>query len=177
MKYSSAEIWLDYLEGKSSDSYWIYRLMEESYDDFESYVDILDRVLQNIPEKPVRLPVFAQQMTGNPHAFDRNQNLGRLLIHVLTVREDRYDHEKVVIPTTSEGINELLLTYNILRDDIANYVTVANLMADTDSPKKEFWRIACDTRVVQNVPIRELIHLDSLYPSNCLLYTSPSPRD
>lgn len=166
MNYSSAEIWLDYLEGKSSDSYWIYRLMEESYDDFESYVDILDRVLQNIPEKPVRLPVFAQQMTGNPHAFDRNQNLGRLLIHVLTVREARYDHEKVVMPTTSEGINELLLTYNILRDDIANYVTVANLMADTDSPKKEFWKIACDTRVVQNVPIRELIHLDSLYPSN-----------
>ncbi|MCD8506434.1 MAG: TIGR02679 domain-containing protein [Alkalibacterium thalassium] len=94
MNYSSAEIWLDYLEGKSSDSYWIYRLMEESYDDFESYVDILDRVLQNIPENPIRLPAFAQQMTGNPHAFDRNQNLGRLLIHVLTVREARYDHKK-----------------------------------------------------------------------------------
>lgn len=165
-RYPFAEIWIVYLEGKSSDSYWIYRLMEESYDQFESYVEIINNVLENIPKTPVRLPVYAQQMTGNPHAFDRNQNLGRLLIHVLTVREARYNHEKVVMPITSEGINELLLTYNILRDDITNFVTVANLMADTDDFRKDFWKIACDTHTVQNVPIRELLHIDSLFPSN-----------
>lgn len=164
--YPFAEGWLDYLEKKSQDSYWIYRLMEESFDQFESYVRTINRILENIPELPVRLPVYAQQMTGNPHTFDRNQNLGRLLMHVLTVRDAGYDPEKVSLPTTSEGINELLLKYNILRDDITNFVTVANLMADTDDRRKELWEITCETHMVQNVPIRELLHIDSLYPFN-----------
>lgn len=166
LTYEFAAVWLDYLEWKSPDSYFIYRLMEESHEKFETYVSSLDCILENLPGKPVRLPVFAQQITGNPHAFDRNQNLGRLLLHLLAVKRASYDPKKVAMPTTSEDINELLLTYNILRDDITNFITIANLMAETDGPRKIFWEAACETHTVQNLPIRELMHIQSLCPFN-----------
>lgn len=166
LKYEFAAVWLDYLEWKSPDSYWIYRLMEESHEKFETYVSSMDCVLKNLPHNPVRLPVFAQRITGNPHAFDRNQNLGRLLLHLLAVKCVSYDPKKFSMPSTSEDINELLLSFNILRDDITNFVTVANLMAETDDSRKIFWDAACKTHTVLNVPIRELLNIESLFPFN-----------
>lgn len=166
IRYEDISVWIDYLEEKTADTYWIYRMMDQSNGQFESYVKLLERARQNLPDVPVRLPVFAQLMTGNPHAFDRNQNLGRLFIHFLTVKKANYLPENVVMPTSSEDINELLLGFNILRDDITNFITVANLQADTGGNKEKLWKVACETHSVQNVPIRELLHVEKLYPAN-----------
>lgn len=158
--------WLNYLEVKSSDTYWIHRLMDTSYETFKDYAALLNRSIDSLPETPVRLPVFAQEITGQPHAFDRNKELGRLLIHLLAYKQSLLLKESLQVPSTSEDITELLLTYNILRDDITNYVTMANILAETTSDKGKVWKVACETHSVLNVPIRELLDVKSLYPNN-----------
>ncbi|WP_368646229.1 TIGR02679 family protein [Alkalibacterium putridalgicola] len=158
--------WLNYLEVKSSDTYWIHRLMDTSYETFKAYTASLNRSIESLPDTPIRLPVFAQKITGQPHAFDRNKELGRLLIHLLAYKQSLPLKEPLQVPSTSEDITELLLTYNILRDDITNYVTMANILAETTSDKEKVWKVACATHSVLNVPIRELLDVQALYPNN-----------
>ncbi|WP_161879239.1 TIGR02679 family protein [Alkalibacterium sp. MB6] len=159
--YTSINEWVDYIDSKPINSYWIHRLIDESFERFENYAKLLNKSIESLPEKPVRLPVLAQQMTSNPHAFDRNEMLGRLLIHLLAFKLG----EEQNVPNTSEEISELLFSYNILRDDITNFVTVANLLARTDSPKDDLWHAASKTNSVLNIPIRELLYVRSLYPN------------
>lgn len=166
--YPFIEEWLRYIEKKPSDTYWIHRLMENSFEKFKSYVEILNRVMESLPEDPIRLPVYAQQLTGQPHALDRNKGLGKLTIHLMAVMRALSDDEAVYIPSTSEDITELLLGYNILRDDITNYVTLANILAETHNDKDKLWKIASETHSVLNVPIRELLDVKELYPSGGL---------
>ncbi|UFU00260.1 TIGR02679 family protein [Radiobacillus kanasensis] len=155
--------WIDYLKNKTRDTYWIYRLMEESPESFKDKVYHLDSAFNLLPASLERLPMFSQRITRNPHAFDLNRNLGKLLIHLLSV--DHYHSDSIVIPTDSEGVNELLLTYGILRDDITNYVTCANLLAETEDGSHLMWEAAASTHSVLNAPLRELVDLTRIYPS------------
>lgn len=157
--YPSIVDWLSYIERKPADAHWIHRIVSDSFDQFEYYVKRLNKTIDSLPDKPVRLPIFAQQMTSNPHAFDRNEILGRLLIHLLMFKSG----EEGAVPNTSEEITELLFSYNILRDDITNYVTVANILASTESTKDKMWQAAVDSHSVLNVPIRELLFASTLY--------------
>ncbi|SFC09426.1 TIGR02679 family protein [Alkalibacterium subtropicum] len=158
--------WLNYIKAKSQDTYWIHRTMDASRETFKENASILSRSMKALPESPVRLPVFAQKLTGQPHAFDRNTELGRLLVHLLAFKQSLLAKESLQIPSTSEDITELLLTFNILRDDITNYVTMANILANTPNGKEKVWEMACETHTVLNLPIRELLDVTALYPKD-----------
>ncbi|WP_163971841.1 TIGR02679 domain-containing protein [Oceanobacillus halotolerans] len=155
--------WIDHLRKKTPDTYWVYRLMDESYESFSQMLHHLEVALRHLPTQFERLPIFSQRITRNPHAFDLNTNLGKLLIHVLAVEHDQDDFS--VVPADSEGINDLLLKYRILRDDITNYVTCANLIADTEEGLHPMWEAAATTHSVLNIPLRELIALARVYPA------------
>lgn len=157
--------WINYLRKKTPDTYWIYRLLEESGDTFMRCVQQLESAFSQLPDSFERLPMFSQRITKNPHAFDLNTNTGRMLIHLLAV--DYYEHDdSIVLPTDSKSINDLLLTYRILRDDITNYVTCVNLLAETNDGPHQMWEAAAATHSVMNMPLRELIALTSVYPAN-----------
>lgn len=164
-KYTYVNEWLSYIELNHADSYWIHQLITSSHEKFEQCVAILNQVVKNLPGNPIRLPVFAQQMTKNPHSFDQNQDLGKLLLHLFTVTKALSMNESVKIPNTSEEKTELLFEFNVLRDDITNYVSVANILAETSDNKNQVWEVASKTNTVLNVPLRELIQVESLYPT------------
>jgi uncharacterized protein (TIGR02679 family) len=156
--------WLDYVREKSPDTYWIYRLMETSKQQFTVQVEQLGKAISKLPDQYERLPMFSQRITGDPHAFDQNTSLGRLLIHVLAVIS-AWD-KAVSVPADSEGINDLLLQHRLLRDDITNYVTCANLLGETEAGIHPMWKAASRSHSVMNVPIRELMKLKKAYPAN-----------
>lgn len=156
--------WIHHVKNKTPDTYWIYRLMDESRETFMVLVHHLEHAFTRLPARYERLPMFSQRMTRNPHAFDLNTNLGRLLIQLLAVDHSR--QEPVVVPTDSEGINDLLLTYNILRDDITNYVTIANMLGETRDGLHPMWIAAAKTNSVMNIPLRELLPLTRIYPTH-----------
>ncbi|WP_407271611.1 TIGR02679 family protein [Radiobacillus sp. PE A8.2] len=162
--FPALSFWFSHLLAKTADSYWIYRLVEDSDQTFIQMTEQLHKAISQLPDRLERLPMFSQRITRNPHAFDRNTNLGKLWIHVLAV--DRGFDEKLIVPADSEGMNELLLHYWILRDDITNFVTCANLLAESANEADPLWVAAAKKQSVMNVPLRELVKLDRIYPSN-----------
>ncbi|MGM8216462.1 TIGR02679 family protein [Bacillaceae bacterium W0354] len=158
----SLSFWFNYLYEKTPDTHWIYRKIEENPDTFSRDMNTIGMAFKQLPIEFERLPVFSQKITRNPHAFDLNTNLGKLFIHVLSVHHA--NGRKISIPSESESINDLLLHYKIMRDDITNYVTSVNLVAETKQGIHPMWAAAATSNSVMNIPLRELISLFRIYP-------------
>ncbi|MBB5325154.1 uncharacterized protein (TIGR02679 family) [Anoxybacillus tepidamans] len=108
----------------------------------------------------VRLPVFAQKVANDPHAFDLHTLTGKLLLSALQFyAEEEYDLSSV------EDVNELLQSYRLLREDVLNFVTCAGIMAETESGRHLVWAAACETNTALNIPLREVMPLTRAYPS------------
>ena len=116
-----------------------------------------------------RLPVFAHEVTGDPHGFDPDRAQGRFLINALQFIRRLQDEGYPVHPSPpAEEINELLGYFGIIRDDLLNFITCAGILAfdETGSPFG-VWQSAWREGAVLNVPLRELIKTDTLAPATC----------
>jgi len=79
----------------------------------------------------IRIPVFASQITSNPHGLDKNTLCGRLFILLLCyINEAKY-------PSNSEEIAELYYNNHLLVDDISSMVLCKNITGYTKQDKKE----------------------------------------
>ncbi|SFK10663.1 TIGR02679 family protein [Marinilactibacillus piezotolerans] len=166
--FPNLSYWLQYIQSQPKENRWLHQLIDQDKSEFSDLIRRLNQLVENLPKKPIRLPVFAQQQLGNPHALDRNQWLSRLFLHKLSFDMANIEESPVIeVPNSSEEYSELLLTFNLLRDDITNDITLVNILADTKVENKQaVWRAASQTHTVMNVPIRELLAVESLYPSN-----------
>jgi uncharacterized protein (TIGR02679 family) len=118
-----------------------------------------------LPEsgKYERLPLFSQRITGNPHSFDRNQLLGKMLLHLLAWSQEGISADGQP-ETQTEQINELLLAYGLLRDDLWSFVTCRGFCASQNQKEHPVWKAAAECGTVMNVPVRELMLLDKISP-------------
>lgn len=164
-QYPRLASWITYLLEQKREGRWILQIAEKDPTHFESLLESLNRAILYLPQRAERLPMFSQRMTGDPHAFDIQTDLGRMLIHVLTIyRAETTGESEIEIPTSTEGVNQVLEYYQIYRDDLLNFVTCANLVAQTDEGDHPVWVAAAKQKTVQIVPLRELIPLDSTRP-------------
>src|SRR5699024_11295764 len=62
-------------------------------------------------------------------------------------------------------INTVLENSLIYRDDLLNFVTCANLIAETKEGIHPVWKAASRERTVQIVPLREIVPCTAVYPS------------
>ncbi|WP_070121705.1 TIGR02679 family protein [Bacillus marinisedimentorum] len=161
-EFLNLSFWFRHLQSRSPDTYWINRLLDEER--FADYCRTLSRAMAKLPADYERLPVFSQRIAGNPHAFDLSTELGKLWIHVLHVK--RGAENMSAPPADTESINDLLMDFNLLRDDITNYVTCANITAETEKGEHPMWKAASETASVMNVPMRELLKVRKVYPQN-----------
>lgn len=159
LMYPSLTFWFTYLQQRTADTHWINRMLET--DDFHLFCAQLVKALDGLPLDYERLPMFGQRILSNPHAFDRTTDLGRLWIHVLHIKRGQGGPP----PSDTERVNELLLEFKLLRDDITNFVTCANLVAEKDGNRHPMWRGAMETHSVLNVPMRELLRVNRVKPS------------
>lgn len=159
--FPSLQFWFTHTKERSANTHWIYRLLEQP--SFKSTVATLARAIERLPHDYERLPMFSQRVTGNPHSFDLSTELGKLWIYILHVKREG-GHTSP--PNDTESVNELLQEYKLLRDDITNYVTVANILAETKHQIHPMWQAAADTSSVMNVPLRELLAIKNAYPKN-----------
>ncbi|AXF55623.1 DUF2399 domain-containing protein [Salicibibacter kimchii] len=156
---------MDYVRERHPDTYWIYRLLES--EQLTAMMPVLHEAVRALPDQPLRLPVFSQQISGDPHAFDLHHDLGKLFIHLLQVKRSGQG----VATGGSEDITALLESFYILRDDITNDVTVANLLAENEvGSVHPLWQAAARHHAVLNMPLRELQHVSAVRParSNCV---------
>lgn len=165
-RFPQLNFWFAFLKEHPQEGRWIVRFAEENKEKFAKYVAILSKAVQSLPEKAQRLPFFSHQITGQPHSFDVNRDLGKMFLHVLsTLRfvQGKYDH--FFVPTDTETINELLIYYKLYRDDLLNFVTIANLYGETEFGKDKVWKAAVKQQSVQIVPLREMMRQVRVYPA------------
>ncbi|TCS84479.1 TIGR02679 family protein [Tepidibacillus fermentans] len=173
-----AQGWIKHIQEKGSGVRGVHLAYDKDPDRLKQQ---LSNVLQAISKLPllshgdfirekeyVRLPVFAYQITKNPHGFDLDSDQGRLLISALqwvrTVVDQGYE---IVNSLTIEDVNDLLQYFGIIRDDILNFVTCTGIIGyDKDGKPSPFWLEAYKEQIVLNVPLRELVKLYSFLPGS-----------
>lgn len=128
--------------------------------EFAAIEKVYCALVQLFAQKKVRLSVFANKVTGNPHAFDHDPRFLAALQMIHSYLED----EPYRSVSTAEEVNELLFDFGILKDDIANYTTCTGLVAERDGEPLKSWLYACHESSVQNVPLRELNTIGHVYP-------------
>lgn len=116
--------------------------------------------LQCLPTEYTRLPVFAYEQTGNPHAFDENTLAGVLLLQML--QELSKSVEITGDLAAVEEKNQLLNEFYLLRDDIMNYVAVQGLIAEKNGKVNQMWHQACLERCSWNIPLKEILRMDAI---------------
>lgn len=119
--------WFSWMWKEKSAGYQI--LVQQYNQDSESLQELLCHLFSAVEQLPVfsqktsRLPVFAAQITGNPHYFDDGSTAGRLLLYFI---QYYFDAEEVEGSWT-EKRSGLFYRAGILKDDLSNYVLTYGL--------------------------------------------------
>lgn len=77
--------------------------------------------INNLPRKKTRIPVFAINITGNPHEFDRNTLSGKIFIMLMCYIKN------IRVPKSTENLAEVYYNNNLLIDDVSNMVLCKNV--------------------------------------------------
>lgn len=111
----------------------------------DTFLEISDLKKTN---KYKRLPILATQMIGNPHGFDTDKQLGKMLIFGLChLSNQNY-------PESAEDLSELYFDNMLLRDDISSSVTCCGLKL----------RNISESGIVVSIPLRTIVRSDHIHP-------------
>lgn len=142
---------------KNQLQYWL----DKTAGNEQIFIDV-KKALDYLPDSYTRIPVFAYQMTGDPHRFDDNRPTGQLLLQMLMVRAK----DTIVLENLSqtEQKNEIYAQFYLLRDDIMNFVALNGLIAYRDGKADLMWQAACQSRHAWNAPLKELLSVEKIAP-------------
>lgn len=136
-----AKEWLDAVELEKEYGYlFLQGVYRESGVEMAAVKQALHLGCQIVNRLPIRseeqeyLAVFATQITGNPHAFDEKNPLGKYLLQILQwelANSDKGMDNELRKEFRSLEKQRLYLNSGILRDDISNYVVVSGVRAIT----------------------------------------------
>lgn len=124
-------------------------------------IEKIYKALSMLPlDKPLRLPLFAEQVTGNPHALDNDSKL----ISALQLIKAELHGGEIQKSLNAEYINQLLFEFGIMKDDISNYVSLYGFIGERNEQKLGSWQESFKEGSVRNEPLREIVKLDKIYP-------------
>lgn len=108
------------------------------------------------------LAVFASNATGNPHAFDANENEGKLFIYALQIIHS-LESEWVIKELNAEERAELLYEFHIMTDDLLNFVSVFNATGKNKNGKENMLLFgAVQEKAFFHLPLKEIVKLGSV---------------
>lgn len=151
--------WLVQIEKQTLDSRFIWQQQERVLPEIQLVAKAIDE--QIAKEQFVRMPLFAQRATGNPHAFDSNTIAGKLLVHAAFSMSD----EVIAYPKTTEERVDLLATLKIVQDDLWNFVTLQGLAGYVNDEIHPVWHAAVTVKSALNMPMRELMNITRVHPA------------
>lgn len=152
--------WLEQIMQKQSDSRWIWQQQASILPSIEITANAVSNRLPKAQFE--RLPIFAQRTTGNPHAFDTQTLLGKLLLHAAFSLSNEVNE----FPKSTQGRNDLLAELGIVQDDLWSFVTAQGLLAFRNGQPHTVWQAAVEERSVMNIPMRELIKIEKILPAD-----------
>ena len=129
--------------------------------DLESIERIYQTVSRLPLEKKIRLPVLAERISGDPHYFDKESKF----LTALQIIRSKKENIPYLNVNGVEAVNELLYEYGILKDDLLNFVSCYGLVAEKAGKRVGSWECLHDEKSTINVPLRELVKYDKIYPN------------
>lgn len=119
--------------------------------------------LQQLPDVHTYMPIFAANVTGDPHAFDFDTLSGRLLISVFDAIYTEQGLGGARKVESVEAKAELLYELRLLRDDTLNFASIFNLRGwNRDSEENQLLRGACLEQAPFHLPMKEVAKLSAV---------------
>ena len=162
-KSQAGRDWLEHIITKGRGSRGIHLSYDRDQDKLHQQLSHVLLAVQELPGNGYeRLPVFAARVTGDPHGFDPTTEQGRLFVEALRfIHRQIEEHSRRSL--SSEEFSELLASFGILRDDLSSFVTCTGLLAFRKQGRQvATWEEAHSEGVVLNVPLREVVRIDTL---------------
>lgn len=151
-----------WLQGLLADRNNAYSILNMKYNENPEHLkNSLIQVCQGLnacvrAEKKVRLALFASQITKDPHAFDMNQDGGRLLLYALSA------YYKQNYPTNAEEQMELLYHAGLIYDEVSNYTIGRGIEGYCGNKRHPGWAGFLDANEPLHISLWNLSMVDRL---------------
>ncbi|WP_409296780.1 TIGR02679 family protein [Peribacillus sp. SCS-26] len=164
-EFPNVSWWFERILEKKPDTRFLQALYKKDSSKLAEWLRNAAHGFTNLPHSDLeRLPLFSQRITGNPHAFDINEIQGKVFLHLLSAHQAAVLQSDPQPSKSTEQINELLLQYGLLRDDLWSFITCRGFTAYYGSDIHPVWEAAAAFGTVMNVPLKELARLNSISP-------------
>ena len=138
-----------------------YQLYNQDREFLTKTLNHLDKALALFPlERYEYLAVFATKATGNPHAFDANENEGKLFIYALQIIHSLKNNWEIR-DLNAEERAELLYEFHIMTDDLLNFVSIFYAKGKNKNGKENLLlHGAVEEKAFFQLPLREVVKLE-----------------
>ena len=140
-----------------------YKTLMQKYDtDKEGLKTSLNLLLKAInfltfsEKNPIRLALFSSMTSRNPHSFDINSELGKLLLYPIAY------FLKTKHPSNAEEKAELLYEAGIINDEISNYTMASFLLAYWNGRIHPGWQGFYDSGEPMQISLWNLSMVDKI---------------
>lgn len=153
------------IESKNPIYYKLKKYYNKNKDELKNALINASKGINKLPKNKTRIPVYASNITGNPHGFDRNTLCGKIFITLMCYIE------KIHYPQNSEELAEIYYNNNLLIDDVSNMVLCKNVLGLKKNNKEQYVEHKGLQGFFQN---HEPIYLNLFNLSNIELLEKPS---
>lgn len=139
---------------------------------FVADLELALQAISRLPAEYQRLPVFAQEVCGDPHGLDSDRDAGKLFLEALRFLRNEEAKTAKTGPepdndrpmSSAEEVGELLYHFRLLRDDVLNFATCYGLAAYAGTSELIYWRAAATAGAPLNIPLREIVRVTAVRP-------------
>ncbi|WP_071459668.1 TIGR02679 family protein [Bacillus massilinigeriensis] len=159
---AASQQWIKFIAQKGQGARVFHNLYDRDPQQLKNIILTVGKAVSALPKGHhyVRLPVFAQRLTKDPHAFDLDTEQGKALLHRLQfIQKEQGTIQNIRTNLNAEEANVVLHSFRIFRDDMLNYVTVSGLIGYTEKGPHPVWEAAAESDCALNFPLREIAKL------------------
>ncbi|OMD41131.1 DUF2399 domain-containing protein [Paenibacillus odorifer] len=163
LPYKSAlgDIIYDRIQSRSLGSAQVHLLYERDKSLLSSILPAVFIAISKLPlDEPVRLPLFASGINGNPHFLDLDTEAGRIFISFLQILLENNDVKSYESQPNAEEMTEILNFFGIWRDDVLNQVSCFGIRGyKSDDSSFLVLDAAAEEKTFINLPLRDVLRL------------------
>jgi uncharacterized protein (TIGR02679 family) len=137
LKGTGSAEWLKHaLNSRTGACRLLYKMYQEDSSRLSGFLENTCKALDKLPVnegRVLRLALFSQEISRNPHTFDAGTECGRLLDYGLSC------FFGIPAPANTEARAELLYSAGIISDEVSNFVMCSGFRAQTASAQPLRW--------------------------------------
>ncbi len=168
-----AEEWLSFVIKSRENPYkTIMQKYDGNREELKIDLNLLIKAVNSLSfskKNPIRLAIFSSKTSRNPHTFDMNRELGKLLIYPIAYFLNTKH------PANAEEKAELLYRAGIINDEISNYTMASFLLAYRNAVVHEGWKGFYDSGEPMQISLWNLSMVDKIISPSRRVYIFENP--